>query len=319
MFQGSWASDSRLRLRRIFDKSNALIEALGDANLPRVSASPRIMKRGREVTYTLSVKGRMHDPSSEFELAEVLFHTRALLDNLTWDLAHADPNIEYTEEQQRKITFPVARASSRWSVEENWAHTVRTKPHLKQMPPELLERIRRMQSFDKDTRSHAVLSWVDALHQVDKHRTRLHIRLGLDPQWTTLFPMAPESAVRSASYDWLPAAEETLRTGLPLVRVTTTHGVTGAKPIDVPVSRFVWLDGERWDYQDFIWDLQILALRGYEILRGVEPTESDKLRLVAEYRRARVLTLQRDIRDGTDNYGRLFAGEDPTAGFSVVY
>jgi len=63
----------------------------------------------------------------------------------------------------------------------------------------------------------------------------------------------------------------------------------------------------------------MLALRGYEILRGVEPTESDKLRHVAEYRRARVLTLQSDIRDGTDNCGRLFAGEDPTAGFSVVY
>jgi hypothetical protein len=315
----SWASDSRLRLRRIFDKSNALITALGDAHLPHVTASPRIAKRGREVTYTLSVKGRMHDPSTEFELAEVLFHTRALLDNLTWDLAHADPNIEYNEEQQRRITFPVARASDRWTAEENWAHTVRTKPHLKQMPPELLERIRRMQSFASDIPSDAVLDWVDALHQVDKHRTRVHVRLGLDPQWTTLFPIAPELAVRSATYDWLPPADETLRTGLPLVRVTTAHGVTGAKGIDVPVSHFVWLDGERWDYQDFIWDLQILALRGYEILRGVEPTESEKLRLVAEYRRTRVLTLQRDVRHGTDEYGRFFAGEDPTADFSVSY
>lgn len=61
--------------------------------------------------------------------------------------------------------------------------------------------------------------------------------------------------------------------------------------MDVPVSHFVW-------------GLQILALRAHEVLRGAEPRGSDKLRLVAEYRRPRSHASSRH-RDGTDDYELL--------------
>ncbi len=118
------ASNVKLRLQRILDRSNELITTAASGH-GTVTAIPTIGARSRVVTYRLRIKGALVEPDWEFELADILLNVRSLLDNLVWQLAHADPSATYTHAEERLITFPISE------TKEKWDQTVRTKPHLK--------------------------------------------------------------------------------------------------------------------------------------------------------------------------------------------
>jgi len=299
-------ADAKLRLRRVIDRSNQLLTDSAGRNEKRLTGHPRVSGRDRVITYRLQVHGSIVDPSWEFDLAEILLNTRSLLDNLMWNLAHEDTSIEYSEKEERYITFPIVETEAAWDA------AVRTKAHLRRLNPSVLARVRAMQPIDTDERPDEVLSWVDALHRVDKHRDRLRIVAGLDTQWPMFFRLvgAGQGEVRQ-SIDWLISPSDPLRSNIDVVRVTCS-GAVKAPPVEkIPCALFVVVDGEKYDLQDFVWDLQALAMKAYEVLLGLEPDMFKGLRALAEYRRERLAAFNRSMVDGTDEWALRFGGDDP--------
>ncbi|MDR6171559.1 hypothetical protein [Curtobacterium sp. SORGH_AS_0776] len=298
------AADAKLRLQRILDRSNDLIAAAASGR-GTVTGIPTIGARSRVVTYRLRIKGALVEPAWEFDLADILLNVRSLLDNLVWQLAHADPNVQYTAAEERLITFPISETN------EKWDQTVRTKPHLKRMAPEILARIRALQPFEAQRQPDEVVSFIDALHRLDKHRSRLRLEARMDPQFPMLFRVVPEGKEHGArDVDWLVSLDEELRSGLAVVRVTSQNGIRHAPKEPVPVAHFVVADGESYDLQDFLWDLQALAMRAFEVLQGMDLIGYEALRKVAEFRRERLAAFNRSMMYGTDEWERRGFADD---------
>jgi len=277
----------------------ALLVQAGGSTKKRLSAQPRLSGRNRVVTYRLRVHGSIVEADWEFELAEILLNVGALLDNQMWALAHADKTIAYSTKEERFITFPIV------GTQEAWEHAVRTKAHLNRLSDEHLARVRAMQPIETDDRPDDVLSWVDALHRLDKHRGRLRIVGGLDPQWPMFFHLTPAGGgALVQDVDWLVPIDGTLRSNVDIVRVTCSVAIRQPGVERVPCALFVVVDGERYDLQDFIWDVQVLTMRAFEVLQGLEPVMYPNMRKVFEYRRERLAVFNRSMLDGTTEYDK---------------
>ena len=295
----STSTDASLRLTRVISRIDALLVEAGGSTKKRLSAQPRVSGRNRVITYRLRVHGRIVEPDWEFELAEILLNVRALLDNQMWALAHADEAVTYTAQEERYITFPIV------STQEAWEHAVRTKAHLNRLSDKHLARVRAMQPIETGDRPDEVLSWVDALHRLDKHRGRLRIVGGLDPQWPMFFHLAPAGSGQLVQdVDWLVRIDEPLRSNVDIVRVTCSIAVEEPGVERVPCALFVEVDGERYDLQDFIWDVQVLVMRAFEVLQGLDPVMYPNMRKVFEYRRDRLAAFNRSMLNGTTEYDK---------------
>ncbi len=136
------------------------------------------------------------------------------------------------------------------------------------MAPELLARIRALQPFEAQRQPDEFVSFIDALHRLDKHRSRLRLKAGMDPQFPMTSVLRPQA--RSPARETWTGSCQTMKSSdrAAIVRVTSQGGIRHAPKEVVPVAHFVVADGESYDLQDFLWDLQALAMRAFEVLQG---------------------------------------------------
>ena len=230
--------------------------------------------------------------------ADFLFNARAALDNVMWLVAHDSPVTPLTDREENSLYFPIAGTKQQWT-------SFAGSPAAKKIRPLLLDRLEAVQPFRRPNRSGSQgLVYMNGLHKADKHRIPLGLDLMLDFQLPTLLDINPQDG-RALRFEdqWLDF-EKPVVNGAKIMQIRADRPVLPPPDLRLNLIPMANLDGERYDLQDLVWDVQSAVTRSIDAICFDFTIRADLFDADVAWRRESLISLRRSMNEQTDEWGR---------------
>jgi hypothetical protein len=286
------------------DYVNELASTINEGSLAqitamKITARAELSRDKRAATFKVSIPDEADRDLTRWalRLADFLFNARATLDNVFWLVTHDTPLATPTKEEEKKAYFPIAATDADWS-------SFAGRSLARKIRPPLLERLRVVQPFLRtDSPTSRGLQLLHKIHIQDKHRQPLALGLHLDTKLPVMLTVGPARPGPFECWqewlDWkLP-----LRDGLAIKRVRLDVAIDPPiEPSPILAAPNVEFDGELYDLQDFMWDIQGGVLRVIDQVCIGTTLRADLWDASIAWRRESEAALTRSLLDGTNEW-----------------
>ncbi|KSU54831.1 hypothetical protein AS029_07745 [Microbacterium enclense] len=220
----------------------------------------------RQVTYRYGVRGELVPDDFTEDLRDLLGRARSVLDIAMTSTVEATGLL--SEKQLRSSYFPISETEQAWKSAAGQAH-------IQALPQDKQRALRALQPFVTGESS---AYWFAEIHNADKHRRPLELRVIPDPEFVMIFThLNPPYGSNEYWLDWvdpLPAIENRV----PFVTYRSAEPILDAGFEDIPLALAIWFDSEWRDVQHLLWDVMEFTTRACAILHDGDAAVADVMR-----------------------------------------